>query len=343
MANEISKLYAGPVAESLPTSVSAFSHRRTRADSTTSFTFFHEDLELATEQDDQTVYSGFAGRDELVRHSVSDVGDLDFGQFEEEEDDSADRDYAVSEDDYVLHPRRSSTHSRSSIHARLLRTESVGTATSLRINGRTQQKIYMVNEDLTIVMAGFRTSIIGRLIYLCICLITGGLGYLALRWLPRWYVKVLGQPCSLQDCDWVVIENQWGEMLIMDVKQQPYGRPLSSVFGLEEKPWSLGLDEDNDPLMDYFRYIDYRYVRFCFHPLKDKFVLFNGWKDPDWTDTRRARLGLSSDEKSLREIVFGYNLIDIEQKSIGQLLTDEVSCYLPLPHSQHTLSIQLLI
>lgn len=37
------QLYSGPIAESLPSSISAFSHRRSRADSTTSFIYYEGD------------------------------------------------------------------------------------------------------------------------------------------------------------------------------------------------------------------------------------------------------------------------------------------------------------
>lgn len=183
----------------------------------------------------------------------------------------------------------------------------------------------MVNEDLTIAIAGFRTSQLGFALYLVLCIFSGGLGYLLFRWLPRWYVAILGQPYPLRECDWVVIENQWGELVIVPVQNRPYGRPVSTVFGLHEKMFSHGLDDEDDPLIDDLRMLDYRYVRFWFHPLKDKFVLAHGWKDPDWTDVRLVRSGLDSDEKTIRETVFGSNLIDIEQKSVGQLLVDEVS------------------
>jgi hypothetical protein len=71
-------------------------------------------------------------------------------------------------------------------------------------------------------------------------------------------------------------------------------------------------------------------MRFCFHPLKDKFVLINGWKDPTWTDVKTVRAGIDGDEKEKRELVFGKNLIDIQEKSIPQLLVDEVGLTLPI-------------
>ena len=183
----------------------------------------------------------------------------------------------------------------------------------------------MANEDLTIAVAGFRTSRIGLAIYLCLCLSTCGLAYLLLRWLPRWHIGLLGRSCPLAECDWVVVENQWNELIKMDIESRSFGRPLSTVFGLSEKSYFQSLEDDVDPLMDELRFIDYRYVRFFFHPVKDKFLLSNGWKDPEWTDVRQVRVGIDSDEKSIREIIFGNNLIDIAQKSVGQLLVDEVS------------------
>ena len=314
------KLYAGPMAESLPTSVSAFSHRRPRADSTTSFVYYDEDQE---EEQEPAGFDTTHGEGEYIRRSISDIGDLEFGEAVEDDDEFADRDYDTSVDDYLLR-RRSSTLSRSSVRAHLLRRDSIATERSTRLTGRTSQKLYMKNEDLTIAIAGFRNSPAGYVAYICLCVITCGLGYLLFRWLPRWYVAVVGRPCSLRDCDWVVVENEWGEMVIMKVQNQPYGRPLSSVFGLSEKMFAGDFDEENDPLIDDLRTLDYRYVRLCFHPLKDKFVLSSGWKDPEWTDVRTIRVGLDSDEKNIREVLFGSNLIDIEQKPMSQLLVDEV-------------------
>ena len=83
-------------------------------------------------------------------------------------------------------------------------------------------------------------------------------------------------------------------------------------------------DEDEDPVVSRLRFLDYRYIRFCFHPLEDKFILCSNWKDPSWTDVKSVRTGLDSDERHKREQVFGKNVIDIQEKSISQLLIDEV-------------------
>lgn len=53
--------------------------------------------------------------------------------------------------------------------------------------------------------------------------------------------------------------------------------------------------------------------------------MINGWKDPSWTNAKVMRSGLDADERDSREQIFGSNAIEIEQKTIPQLLVDEVS------------------
>lgn len=321
------------MAESLPTSVSAFSHRRPRADSNASFAYYDEEA-LDDEQDELHVVEEW---DTQSRRTSGDLEDIQFNadaiDDEDFDDDSADASYQGTVDDYALR-RRSSTQSRSSVHAALLRRDSSATAASYGFSGRMSQKVYMANEDLTIAVAGFRTTRLRRLIYSILCISTFGIAFLLCRWLPRWHVRLLGQPCTLRDCDWVVVENQWRELSLIPVSVESYGRPVSTVFGFPEKIPVYGLDDDTDPVMDSLRMLDYRYVRFYFHPLKDKFVMCSGWKDADWTDVRLARSGLDSDEKILREVLFGNNMIDIQQKSTFQLLVDEVRI-LPVQGGQH--------
>ncbi|KAI1367396.1 hypothetical protein F5Y08DRAFT_298411 [Xylaria arbuscula] len=307
------ELFSGPVAESLPTSTSAFSHRRQRADSTASFTYYDEE-ENEPEVEQQYVESGAVPLD---------IDDIPFDLTHDTDEPSDSEIDNGSNQGYVMH-RRSSTLSRSSVHARLLRTDSARTDSTNRGHGRISQKLHIVSEDLTIVIAGFRTSGPGYFAYFLLCLFTVGLAYLLLRWLPRWRVKLIGEPCPLRECQWVVLENQWGEMVTLKVKRQAYDRPLSTVFGLPEKMFAQLLEDDGDPILSELQTLDYRYVRFFFHPLKDKFLVCNGWKDPNWARVRDLRSGIDGDEKDQREHVFGANIIDIEQKSIPQLLVDEV-------------------
>jgi cation-transporting ATPase 13A2 len=289
------------MSESVPTSVNTFSHRRSRADSTASFAYYPDEEEVQQWSDDEAI-----------------VDDEAMGDFEDGAED------LEAGDSHSLY-RVSTGHSRSSVHDRLLRSDSVRTENSgLGKGERVSQKIYIVTQDLTIVVAGFRSTTIGLALYTLICVLTAGLGFLIFRWLPRWQVRIVGTPCPLRDCTWVVIENQWGEFVVQDMDRKEYCRSLSTVFGVVEKQY-LRYDEDDDPILDDLVQLDYRYMRFSFHPLKDKLLLTNSWKDPAWTDVRTIRAGIDAEEKENRELVFGQNIIGIQQKSIPQLLMDEVT------------------
>ena len=94
-------------------------------------------------------------------------------------------------------------------------------------------------------------------------------------------------------------------------------------------PASHDMDEDDDPVIQCLRYLDYRYIRFCYHPLLDKFSMNNSWKSPSWTSVKKLRCGVEGEDKELRSLVFGKNVIDIEEKTVMQLLIDEACCSLP--------------
>ena len=181
------------MAESLPSSLSAFAHRRARADSVASFAYYQD-------EDDDNLLSPTEALD--GRPGLDDLDDLEFG---DEDEDSAESEHRRVSGDFVLQ-RRSSTQSRSSVHTRLLRSDSIITTGSAAGPGRLSQKVYMVNEDLTIALAGFRTSRLGLCAYISMCLCSLGLAWLLFRWFPRWYIRVVGRRCALSDCHWVVIE-----------------------------------------------------------------------------------------------------------------------------------------
>ena len=311
------------MSESIPSSLTGFAHRHPRADSVTSFTYFQEDQESPDWLEDE----------EAILEQ--DEEDPDAGkQFEDD----------IESIETPPKKRKSSGHSGISVEDPLLsRHDSTKTdASTFGQSNRTSQKIYVVTEDLTIVVAGFSTRRIGFIAYIAICLLTLGLGYLVLRWIPSWRVRLTGSPKPLRECEWVVIEvrttfgrerrkatakvdqNQWGEFEVQYISKARYGHAISTVFGSVEKRGFRDYDEDDDPVIMQLRFLDYRYIRFCYHPLKDKFVLSSNWKDPTWTDVKSIRVGLDSDERYRREQVFGMNQIDLKQKSTPQLLIDEV-------------------
>lgn len=177
------------MSESVPTSVTTFAHRRHRSDSVASFTYLQPADDEPTEavRDDQ----------ELAIDDEEDMANYD-GSYDE---DSADL-----ESGELSLRRISSTYSRASVHDRLLRNDSQRSESSHMGKGKMSQKIYVVNEDLTIVIAGFVTSRVGFMMYAMLCTLTLGLAWLLLRWLPRWKVGLTGSPTPIREATWVVIE-----------------------------------------------------------------------------------------------------------------------------------------
>ncbi|KAL1856090.1 hypothetical protein Plec18170_003958 [Paecilomyces lecythidis] len=308
MAQE--EVFSGPMSESIPSSVASFAHRRMRHDSVVSFSYLRDDDDSFEQPEDE----------EAVEAVEDEVGiSPEFA------------DDAEHQLDFPVSPsksRRRSLLSRTSVEEPLLsRHDSAKSHISgQRVGGRISQRVYLVTEDLTIVIAGFSTRTSGYIAYLALCILTFGVAYLIFRWAPKLRLRLLGRPSQLHECEWVAIEDQWNRLAVLPVHKTPYGRPLSTVFGVEKPLYAASeLDDDNDPIMSILRSLDYRYLRFFYHPIEDKFVLVNSWKDPLWTNVKVMRNGLDADERDSREEVFGQNLIDIEQKSVAQLLVDEVS------------------
>lgn len=179
-------MYAGPISESVPSSITGFAHRQSRAGSTTSFAFFDNRVESPEWSDNEAA----------IEQSDE---ELDMRNFSEDGPDI---------ESLSLQRRKSSRFSRNSDEHPLLHQYKSSTEAAGRINRerRSIQKIYVVNEDLTMMVAGFSTSPARYALYIFLCIITLGLGFLVCRWLPRWRVRLIGIPTTLRDCAWVSIE-----------------------------------------------------------------------------------------------------------------------------------------
>jgi cation-transporting ATPase 13A3/4/5 len=303
----------------------AYQRPRQRQGSISSFTYFQD-------QDETPEFS------DASEEAIEDFSDEEDGHRHGE-----DRDLEAGEVG-SLH-RKSSSRYRASIDEPLLRRhESARSDTQDHDGGGASfsQKLYIETEDLTMVIAGFSTSSLGYLLYVAICVLTAGIGYLVLRWVPRWRISLVGCPAPLKKCAWVVVEvsygperkragkkakkcqNQWGEFTVQYINVEEYGHPMSTVFTQSGREKMNGHRYDEDRELSILRYLDYRYMRLLYHPLEDKFVLNNDWWDPQWKDVKALREGLDSEERDPRDQVFGKNIIEIQQKTIPELLLDEV-------------------
>ena len=177
------------MSESVPSSITGFANRRrSRTDSRASFTY-HEETSNTPYVEEEAI-SGSEEAPSAIESSSDEASDT--GSWAES-----------------LSPRRkSSGYSRFSMEDPLLhRRNSIATSSSVTGRGDcTSQKTYIVTEDVTIVIAGFKTSPLGYACYLFLCFSTLGVAYLLMRWLPGWKINLTGKAATLRECSWVVIE-----------------------------------------------------------------------------------------------------------------------------------------
>ncbi|KAL2312417.1 Cation-transporting ATPase [Schizosaccharomyces pombe] len=295
-------IFDGPgLGTSIPSSVSSFHHQTLRPSSDASVSQFSMDY-LQSEYNLNRYNDGesiAASRDyqSLLRDNGS-------GVYSDEEE--------ITEmmlEELNIHP--------------VLRRESVGEAAGLSEDGCCQI-LYLVEEDLEVGIAGYKTNKSRYRLYQAICLLTLGLAYLIFRWLPKYFIRFVGTREPLATADWLTIETQWGELSKLDIQIQPYENSLSSIFGASIRV-AAPEGTENDPFIENFRYVNYRYMKLIFHPLLDRFLIQQDWKDPRWIrDTSVVKEGLERDAINDRLCIFGENLIDLELKSVSQLLIDEV-------------------
>ncbi|CDO92419.1 unnamed protein product [Kluyveromyces dobzhanskii CBS 2104] len=194
------------------------------------------------------------------------------------------------------------------------------------------QRFYIAEEDLVVAMAGYRTSKFRLQCYYILCIITLGLAFLIFRWKPSMKVKLIGKKTPLGKAEWVVIENEFGELSVEPVKRRWYNRPLSTVL-MESNEDRVGPIENRhyyhhetawNPNLPILISFQYRYFNLVYSPIDDIFKNNSNWADPDWLDLEGVQNGLTSSIQEDRTLAFGKNSINLKQKTIIEILFDEV-------------------
>lgn len=192
------------------------------------------------------------------------------------------------------------------------------------------QRYYLAEEDIVIGIAGYSDCLWKQTIYYMICMFTFGIGFLLLRWFPRYRINLLGNQRPLGKADWCVIENEYGELAIVNISKMRLNEPLSHFLTVTQKT----TDEDDfeiqepskeaNPVVPFVHSFEYRYIKFFYNPVEDIFKTNSNWYDIHWLNVKNIREGCSQQLHEQRKDIFGENSIQIQQKTIGQLLLDEV-------------------
>ena len=180
-------IFDGPSASSVPTSASNFAHRGSRtsfADDERPTRFFAEDFDSEAEEVLTEIDPEEEERHSMVSSRVSDVSSVGVLSTPDVE-----RTYQFP----LLRRKSTDVRSEGSLTTRL---------------ARVTQKIYLADEDMVVVMSGFRTRRARLWIFRMLSVFTLGMFYLLMRWLPRWRLKFLAEPVPLAEAHWVVVEVQ---------------------------------------------------------------------------------------------------------------------------------------
>ncbi|RKP10372.1 P-type ATPase-like protein [Thamnocephalis sphaerospora] len=189
----------------------------------------------------------------------------------------------------------------------------------LPLNPVSQQRIYLAEEELELVLTAYRYNQAWLFIYRLVCVFTAGVFYLIARWLPRLRIRMVAVQCPMGEAEWIVVENQWHQLAEEPIRRFQYGGRMANVFSAAEDGEKLSKET-----LQQVEYFDHRYMRFIYHPRRRQFVQTNGWWDASWTDMAMCARGVSRETYSERKSIFGANLVDVAGKSLPQLLVDEV-------------------
>ncbi|CCE78473.1 Piso0_001096 [Millerozyma farinosa CBS 7064] len=193
------------------------------------------------------------------------------------------------------------------------------------------QRFYLAEEDLVIGVAGYKDNDLKKALYYFFCILTLGMGYLVLRWLPKYRVSFMGDKTPLGKADWCVIENEYGELTIVPITKEKYDGRLSSFLNVQTEDSSKSSyskqnyqERENDPFVTRIHSFTYRYLKFFYSPVEDIFKTNGNWYDIHWLNLKNTKDGISETTHKSRSQIFGKNDIIIDEKSVPQLLVDEV-------------------
>ncbi|KAF9952017.1 hypothetical protein BGZ72_006571 [Mortierella alpina] len=189
------------------------------------------------------------------------------------------------------------------------------------------QHMYLEDEDVELTFTGYRFVQTWVVLYYLACLLSAGILFLLGRWMPRRYIAFVAEKCKMDHAEVVAVENEWGQAVVVPVATKYFGGALRSVFTPEQLD-DLGDDEGyaqiDARMLGDMRYFDYQYIRFIYNPISHTFLPNSHWSDPEWTSIARCEQGLDRETHQERTKVFGQNSIDVEEKTVGQLLVHEV-------------------
>eukprot|EP00833_Pecoramyces_ruminatium_P004660 jgi/Orpsp1_1/1178692/evm.model.c7180000066372.1 len=198
-----------------------------------------------------------------------------------------------------------------------------------------QQKI-LLNDDLIIILNGYREIPIKKFIYYVLCIGTLGIFYLILHWFPKLKLKIIGTTVPITNASELFIENSWSNNVThVKVRRNAFNGKISDIFPKYSDKNRKQFNQCNITNSQFenanithnfeLKYFIYQYIRFVFNPITLEYEQIINWKDPNWDSIKSTSNGIESVEiYTQRKKIFGQNIAQITQKSTLSFLLDEV-------------------
>ncbi|KAG4304603.1 hypothetical protein PORY_001996 [Pneumocystis oryctolagi] len=189
------------------------------------------------------------------------------------------------------------------------------------------QEIKLDNENY-IRIYGFNINKPYQFLYYILCIITGGFAYLIFLWVPQWKAKLTLKSSPFDSCNWVLIKDKYERADILKVTRKDCGESILNIYEGFQNSHDKFQTKNESSESTYLTYIDYRYIRFVYYPIEKKFIPIYDWKDPRCIlPIQDISKGLDTSTRNDREIIFGKNIIDVEEDSVFVLLIKEIFHY----------------
>ncbi|KAI8324645.1 hypothetical protein GQ54DRAFT_249104, partial [Martensiomyces pterosporus] len=183
------------------------------------------------------------------------------------------------------------------------------------------QHIRLVEEDMDVVVKGYKRSMPGSIAYWALVACTVGILYVVDTWFHVISIWFSLRATSLEDATYIQVCSGGKHLSLETVDVVEFDGSLATAFGSLERGKSAG-DSGSLPALRIFAF---RHHRFVYHPILAQFISTSTWKDANWSQgVATGRSGLCQHEVEQQRKLFGKCVIDIEEKSYGRLLWEEV-------------------
>lgn len=100
----------------------------------------------------------------------------------------------------------------------------------LNKDSRSRQQIYLPDEDTLIRLIGYRVIGPKKIVWIIVCVLSLGVMYLLGRWLPKLWLRWTSKEVEFERAEFVVVENQYGDLHMVYPETVPFARPLATAF-----------------------------------------------------------------------------------------------------------------